>query len=381
MKKIFTLLVVLAVGSLSAQAQSPYGWYSYGYALEDFGNSPDYFLTHVFPDSTVQVEYSSGLGAVWMHGLGQVFDPTAIYYDGGTTTQLDESDGYMVDSIGFPYRYFRPQTDAGDTLIVQFFVQSDFDSLYVQPWPDSPGYDDRSYARLAYDSVYRRNPNATMEIKKILTDDDIANTVDYMTFEIAEPIPAGEICGAVLTYLPGNPYNFGDTLDVEVVPTPTNLINDFILNYYVDEESNYEMGIYNHAIIATGSGRYDDDSNGWAGQYWPSMASGGGIYHAAIDFHISSYVGIEENTVFEQMRLTPNPTATNAFLSFSSKVEDSFSLSVFDVAGKQVLSENSISVNTGQNRIEIKSELLVPGVYIVNLDNQTSRETIRLIKY
>ena len=380
MNKIFTLIITLAVAPWLANAQTSYGWYNYGYTLEANGYTPDYYLTHVFPDSTVFVEYSSGLGTVWMHGLGQVFDPTSLYYDIEYTQSLEEGDAFMVDSIGFPYRYFRSQNDAPDTLVIQFFTQADFDSLYSQPWPTSPGYEDRSYARLAYDTLVRRHSDPTLEIVELLDNDDIATTVEYKSFAIGHAIPPGQICAATVTYLPGNPYNAGDTLDAEYFPVPTNQINDFIMNYYLDNDLVYDQDLYNHGIIATASGRYNDNSNGWGGQYWPGMASGGGIYHAAIDFLISSHVGVEDESPLTELVLVPNPTNGLSDLRLTAQVAGEFTLSITDITGKETVESTKVNLKAGPNQVTVDVEELPAGIYFVQLANVESIRTVKLLK-
>jgi hypothetical protein len=103
MKKIFISLSLLAVSFVQAQTGD---WYNYGEVLKyDIGFNTGYYRTHIFPDSTVNVDYSSGLGSVWMHSLGQVMDPYSDVFDNSIAGAVDPSIGYTVDSINFPYRY------------------------------------------------------------------------------------------------------------------------------------------------------------------------------------------------------------------------------------------------------------------------------------
>ena len=79
MKKIFISLSLLAAAFAQAQTGD---WYNYGEVLKyDIGFNTGYYRTHIFPDSTVIVDYSSGLGSVWMHSLGQVMDPYSDIFD------------------------------------------------------------------------------------------------------------------------------------------------------------------------------------------------------------------------------------------------------------------------------------------------------------
>lgn len=53
----------------------------------------------MFPDSTVQEEYSGGYGSVWKHAIGEVFDPTADNWGIDIQVPLDITDPYTVDSV------------------------------------------------------------------------------------------------------------------------------------------------------------------------------------------------------------------------------------------------------------------------------------------
>ncbi|MBK7184276.1 MAG: hypothetical protein IPH89_15965, partial [Bacteroidetes bacterium] len=56
-------------------------WFNYGEDIWEIadaeGGDVSYFRNFLFPDSTVLVEFSDGLGSPWKHSLGQVFDPVS----------------------------------------------------------------------------------------------------------------------------------------------------------------------------------------------------------------------------------------------------------------------------------------------------------------
>jgi len=308
MKNIFISLSLLAASFAQAQTGD---WYNYGEVLKyDIGFNTGYYRTHIFPDSTVIVDYSSGLGSVWMHSLGQVMDPYSDIFDNTIAGAVDPSIGYTVDSINFPYRYFRHQTGAPDTLIIQFFKQANFVNLYEDPWAGDPTFGGRSYARVSYDSTLRRGDDPFLEIVEILDFNDTSSVWQTKKYAIGETIGVGEVVGASVTYIPGNSYNIGDTLDTYFNnPTPTNQINDFIMYYFFDDLFVHATGSYNHGVIASHAARYEDNSNFWDKQYWPGIASSNGIYHADIGFKISSATAIEESSNIHSLAIIPNPAS------------------------------------------------------------------------
>jgi hypothetical protein len=363
MKRLFTLLMLLSSTALFAQDYTPVGWYNYGYNLDGpWGFNVNYYYTYVFPDSTVQVSFSNGMGYVWQHGLGQVLDPTSEWWDNGVVEPLGVNDPYQVDSVGFWYRYFRPQTEFNDSLVIQFFKEENVFQFYENPW-EGTEYDGRSYARMAYDTTTLRGTDPFLEIVETMDDDDVFDTFTFKSYPIFETVEPGEVVGMTVTYYPGNPYNVNDTLDHFMDDPPVNKINAFVMNYYSDDDLVFETGIYNHALIARASGRYNDNSNGWGGQYWPGIASGGGIFHGDVDFHISRGVGIEEHAgALSAITAYPNPFQDDVTVEFSLEKASRVDLSLYDLSGRVVWSEAGF-FNQGEQRFSITDLELPAGAY------------------
>src|SRR5687767_15002893 len=56
-------------------------WYNYGQMIDAAGGDVDYFRNFLFPDSTVLVEFSDGMGPVWKHSIGEAMDPSSYAFD------------------------------------------------------------------------------------------------------------------------------------------------------------------------------------------------------------------------------------------------------------------------------------------------------------
>ncbi len=382
-KAVLSVFSTLFVLLLNGQSYEPVGWFNYGYTLETNWNvDANFFRTNIFPDSTVQVEYSDGMGATWMYGIGQILDPTSEWFDDGFVEPISEDEPYMVDSIGFFYAYFRPQTESSDTLVIQFYKQENVEAFYENPWEGDPTYGERSYARLAYDTLTLRGKTPFLEIVELMDDEDVATeNIAFKSYAINEEINPGEVVGMTVTYYPGNPHNLNDTIDHFMEPLPTNLINSFVMYYYYDNELVYENGIYNHGIIARNSARYNDNSNGWGGQYWPGIASGGGLYHTDCAFLLSRAVGIEEHASnLSAVVAYPNPFDQEVALSYSLASVEPVQLTLTNITGQVILEMSVNPRQAGKNEISLGDLELESGVYLFSLETSKDLLTGRIVK-
>jgi hypothetical protein len=75
----------------------------------------------------------------------------------------------------------------------------------------------------------------------------------------------------------------------------------------------------------------------------------------------------------ELVSVYPNPT--NSSVNFKMSSTEMYEVSVFDAAGKLVLSENSIT-----NGSSIQLNHVEKGIYFIQLFNENSKGTFRVIK-
>jgi hypothetical protein len=328
--------------------------------MYDLGGSVSYYRNFLFPDSTVQVEFSSGYGYVWKHSLGHVFDPTSYMFDNTGQVTVFPSASYTLDSIAIPYRYWRPQNGAPDTLLIQVYKESD---IFLQP---SPGWTSgASYASVDYDYTTRSGTNDSYSFKYLLTSaDEINATQGILQFYIGMNIVAGGKVGVTVTYFPGNAYNVGDTIDTYAATTPTNQINAFVMYDYSDEDLNYEPYYYNNELTATTDVRYNISTTGWNGNYIPGTAWFGGIYHGDIYFRITfdnDVLSTNEVTTETDWQVYPNPAHDMIYFNGTQTVSE---VAVYDVNGKQVLFQHGgMSQSISLNHLE-------KGLYTLRLYNE-----------
>lgn len=105
------------------------------------------------------------------------------------------------------------------------------------------------------------------------------------------------------------------------------------------------------------------------------------MYHVNVIGNLTNPTGIKNNApdlVFET-GLYPNPVKDIAHLKLNCSQTNEVTVSIYEITGKQ-LSEKKVNVNKGMNEINIETNELNKGFYLMNVNNGTSKKTIRLIK-
>jgi PKD repeat protein len=90
-------------------------------------------------------------------------------------------------------------------------------------------------------------------------------------------------------------------------------------------------------------------------------------------------VAVSENVAFEDLMVFPNPTENELNIQFSYFDSGIMNAKIFNIAG-QIVSAEAFAVNAGNMFHTIDTSNLENGVYFVNLSNNTSNITIRVIK-
>ncbi|GAB5418552.1 MAG: hypothetical protein Crog4KO_03090 [Crocinitomicaceae bacterium] len=342
------------------------GWYNFGSMIYNSLGNSDYYRNHLFPDSSVQVEFSSGYGHVWKHSMGQVFDPADDNWAIGGIVPIDITDPYTVDSISIWYRYFRHQTQYPDTVRVQIFTESSM-SLYEDPWSNG-----QSYATSSYDYTTHSGPNAS-SVYTILLDDDDTSTVSQssLDLEINQMVNADEVIGVIVDYFPGNPYNFADTIDQYASTTPANQINGFLMYNFNDNNDQFYTGFYNHGWLIPSSIRYNENVQNWNGSYYPGIAYFNYVDHTDIDFHVVGTVGMEENKDLS-FSLYPNPAQDIVHLSTDAQISPE-DIKITDLSGKNI----NAFISFTDNSITIAG--LSNGTYFVSIELEEHARTEKLV--
>ena len=78
------------------------------------------------------------------------------------------------------------------------------------------------------------------------------------------------------------------------------------------------------------------------------------------------------------LRVAPNPAQDNVNLAYNSLSEGQAFIRVFDAQGKLVF-EKAMAFNEGLNTVNLNMNELENGIYIVEVLNGDSRESVRLL--
>ncbi|UTW63393.1 T9SS type A sorting domain-containing protein [bacterium SCSIO 12741] len=360
-----------AVHGMQAAGDTQEVWLNYGRAIYNQGGSRSYFRNYLYPDSTVQVEFSSGYGAVWKHSFGEVFDPKSIYFK-LDLVNLNDTSRYTVDSVAYFYRYFRWNDQAPDTLRIQFYDRTKIRSRHDPGWQSGA-----SYANVDYDYQIRKGSDPSYEITYLLDNKDTAMFAGQrrLAFDVNLPFDTG-LFASTISFFPGHQDGIDDTIDVYIDPLATNRVNAFLVYEFRDEVPNVLAGEYNNGLVVTQSVRYDYNSNGWRDRYQPgtAWASASGIYHTDMEFKlIYTELGsggggnpgsVGEYNLDDQITLFPQPA--QGYFEFRNNSGKSIAtLNLTAVDGKW---SKTIDLSSTSEKIDISD--LPAGLYLVEGSDQ-----------
>ncbi|MBK9176987.1 MAG: T9SS type A sorting domain-containing protein [Flavobacteriales bacterium] len=89
--------------------------------------------------------------------------------------------------------------------------------------------------------------------------------------------------------------------------------------------------------------------------------------------------GIGERPTFEDALLWPNPVSDALYLAFTTSVRGNVPVTVFDLNGRTVV-ETRIAISSGTNRLELSTEGLKPGMYLLRIGNGADAVPFRFVK-
>lgn len=345
-------------------------WFNFYEEISQLSGGWVSFLDYLFPDSTVQWVGTGGNNFVWKIAQGQVLDPTSQLFI-FESKPISKAANYTLDSVAIPYAYRRTQTAKPDTLLIQVIKS---DKLFYTPLPNwtTP----RSYCRPDYDPIANKGVGAIKEFKVVLTEADTAvNFARVLTQAVDVDVAPDEEIAVTLHYIPGNPYNVGDTLSRTL--NGPGIINNFAVYNGRDESKTENNNFYNHNLMITKEIRTNTDANNWNEKYIPGVAWNSGIYHTNIYFNITfdDYTGISNSSLIEHMDVYPNPVQSILNLEYQVNNASRISVEFTDVLGQKVY-EEVLPINGSKSTIDVsgwKNGLYIYTVLVDGQIGQTSR--------
>ncbi len=309
---------VLKPASDAGERSINYYWVNYsdavdytlnGWTLENLASVP------LWPDSSSYVVTGTGDDFYWYgHGYSHTFDPISGYIAdfvddnftviGSANDWFNEDHAFDIDSVRFYYFYDRFNDSYVDTLKV--YVMSPNSSVYQEGYfIDNDGngsFEEGIDISLFLDkySYTQNKPNGTYTEYTFLLDNEdtasfnIASIVIPLDITINKNSP-DHFTGIAFQYIPGQPYELGDTLldfsdPPYLIENPLNrfwlLCNEELLESAPVSWTEYSD---NQDGFATTDVRYNMSATGWNGFYVSTLAYTDAFAweHAYVDWYVA----------------------------------------------------------------------------------------------
>ncbi len=144
-----------------------------------------------------------------------------------------------------------------------------------------------------------------------------------------------------------------------------------VASYAADISSLQDQAI---TIIASGFLSPAANNNGPAFGLWVALPSGGEL------LELGNVTSVGESSMFDAMRVFPNPSSNNFYLTLQSESSTTINYQITDLMGKKYIFGNE-RLQEGNNQLVFDAENLSPGFYnltLFNFSGQTS--AFKLIK-
>ena len=108
--------------------------------------------------------------------------------------------------------------------------------------------------------------------------------------------------------------------------------------------------------------------------------NGNNIFLDNINFFPEAELGTKEINVTSKLSVYPNPTSSNATVSYYSANNSEASIVVYNMVGEKVQTVYNGSIVQGENLFTVNMANLPKGVYFVNIRDAKGTKTVKLIK-
>ena len=356
-------------------------WYNAAFAYKTLFQST-ISVGSLFPDSTILLNYASGLFPASIHSVAVTVDPRDDIYTENNMLKINEYMPYTVDSIGIYAIYTRKTVSTVvDTLLIQIRLTGANYRFYASSsssWVQSVYLTDTlAFRSITHDKFKPYSTDANViTIKYPLTASSINDTTDagWNYFKVAPPstftVPAGQQFVVNYSFIPGYTWNANtDTLSeknrfrfvsyeeggVNTFPTYTkwNWTSSSILGTKdLYKDANAAQLLYAPNYLFLKSYAYEHH---WAEYKLTSNET-------SIGDNLSS----EKNYILGQNY--PNPCTDNISINYYlSNSATSVTLDIYNVVGKKEISLIEKNTAKGNHKININVSKLNAGIYFYTL--------------
>lgn len=389
----------MALNSKSHQSR----WYCYGVTMDKIAQISVLWENYLFPDTTLFVDYNSlgytgsGYGRTWTNSLGNTFDPVSVWFNDlnyySSELMMNKFMGYSLDSVGMSIRYER--NIANPSIIDTLRFQIMMDPIYGPNMPIG-GWAGSWLPQFNTDSVLYKRIKFTPSTNKLIGSgvytydvllnqafayDTLADGSQFVQFATPQfnDIPPDYKVGLFVQFIPG--YQWTTNHD-----TISNLNSVKFFSYEENGYSGYP--IYPR-------GEYNCSYTGYYWCHWDSTYSGYGrviptwawdcswrycdhLIWYKITANATGFNHLENNAL-SILKEYPNPAQDDMTVVFELLKSSKVSLSIYDLAGKRVLSKNAGWMQEGRQHMDLDLRDFRSGVYSYVLctnDSQLSRKLL-----
>ncbi|MES2479637.1 MAG: T9SS type A sorting domain-containing protein [Bacteroidota bacterium] len=363
----------------------------------------------IWQDSTIRVNYTSGIGSINFTSVCQVLCPFDNLWNDVTNpafigkTEIKATNSYTVDSVSLSALYFvgnSASTSTVDTLEISLGYQPVTAFYYwrtaTSPWASSylpSGKDTLKWLTpINVDSVrklgksYPYTGTTSFSWKEPLTAAmRTASTVTtFQTFSYKVPstftVPAGNVLIITYTFRTGDTWN----KNVDTITQKHNFRPGFAgtgsstastpmkYSWYSGDHSgssimfSTDTNFYAPTLVIGAT----NDPTAWFNQYLLSTAT--------LSCSSCFNVGVKESTLISDVKAFPIPANNELNIPFTVKEKSNVTISLSNLLGQVVATQNMSNVNAGQSNTAVfNTANLVNGVYIYTIEANGQRSSNR----
>lgn len=369
-------------------------WYCYGETMDMVvGDVGELNANILFPDSTIRVQYSDGLGGAWIHKLGEVFDPSCNYFNDpayhNEELSLPKTSSYTLDSLEFLCFYMRgtKYPTAVDTMLIEISVNSfpggfsyfgPTSAVSVNLGTDSTKFVDVLYKQSNNTFDYTNKVQFKVPLDAAFANDTLENGLNVIDIAPNITIPAGKHFYASYSFIPGYAWipNVDSAAKVNTLRFISYDENPGLFPVYTKRD-------WNVSYILPQDVRYNA-AGGWNGSYIPSFAYMGGtsntysyvhhyIYYKCTGVSNYGYVGVNEiNAENPLQNAYPNPAfkGETVTIPFTS-VDKNAVIEITDLLGNSIMTLSNLE----NNKVTFSTSDMSTGMYYFTLKSGTQSYT------
>lgn len=363
-------------------------WINYADAAQEMlGLEFKLNANNLFPDTSIKVLYSDGVGGPWIHALADVVDVTSLYFNDDFNSPgellLTNNSQFKLDSILMYCLYDRNlDEEVVDTLLVEILINDTDLDVYYFAGSTAASYNTDTLFFIgvpyAHTTNSLDNPNK-ISLKFPLTQEIAADTMSDGIL----PLPLGldipdvnfRIFTVAYSFIPGYAYTLDDTLTSK---------NRFMFISQKEVDGGYMVTYnkkdYNSSYIVATDIRFElDPTSDWNGIYSPAYAFEPTYRydHHLIDYKVTGvsnfgYVGIKESANYLKVNAYPNPA--NSILNVELNSNENAVISIVNLIGQTV---KVVNTNDTFNTIQISD--LNSGMYMLKVEQAGKTYTSKVV--